>query len=79
MTEAQSNENKVSIKADNGLHEYVNVEVKETTLKIAPTKSIKRERVLDVYISSPKLDKILLSGAALFRSNSVIRSRKFAE
>lgn len=74
----QKDENKVVIKADNGLHKQLDVKVENKVLKIIPKKTIRRERVLKVYVSSPKIVSLHMTGSAWFRSNNVVKSKNLS-
>lgn len=71
----QNDENKLVIKADNGLHKHLDIKVENKVLKIIPTKSIRRERVLKVYVSSPKIESIHMTGATWFLSNNLVKAK----
>ncbi|MGC8823699.1 MAG: head GIN domain-containing protein [Bacteroidales bacterium] len=64
----------VRIVADENLIPEIGVEVSDSTLEIAPRKNIIRSRELKLYIGSPEIRSIVLSGASEVTTDTMITS-----
>ncbi len=73
----QGDGNSLKIVADENLHELIDAHTEGNTLYISTSKSIGRAEELDLYIISPKLERVNLSGAVSLKSSNEIEGDFF--
>jgi len=67
---------KAMVKADENLHEYIEVYVRNGTLHLNTTRNIRNARAKEVYLSVGDLEDIDLSGATEVKSVGTLKANK---
>lgn len=65
----------VTLRADDGIHEKMLIEVVNNELRITNLEVIRQERVLDVYVNYTDLAQVHASGASEFRGRGILRNK----
>ncbi|MCX7986942.1 MAG: DUF2807 domain-containing protein [Bacteroidales bacterium] len=73
-----SNKAQLKLVADENLIPEISIEVSDSSLEIAPKKNIIRSRELKLYIGSPSIRTIILSGASEIVTDTLIQSTNFS-
>lgn len=66
----KSTNQEVIVRADDNIHDQLEIFVENEVLMISNSKNINRERILDIYIKYSKLDSIHSSGASTVTSKN---------
>jgi len=76
MTQGSSNE--IIVEADENLHEFIEIIVKEGVLSISSSKNIRKAKQLNVYVQYQNFSALDVSGASDVEVEGTLKTNKFS-